>query len=84
MKSGICPKCGARDVRSKHNWGHRGFLAVNFWMSVNVIHYVCASCGYLEDYVRESDLATLARQWPRVGLTGKAKPVAVDPDAWER
>jgi hypothetical protein len=90
MKDGICPKCGGDDIRMGHHWScRRDHLVVNNWglLPAQVINYVCASCGYLENYVRESDLQTLTKNWQRVGPAGKAKPkpvAATDRDGWER
>jgi hypothetical protein len=86
MKDGICPKCGGNDVRMGRHWAcRRDYLAVSFRGNpAEVINYVCVSCGYLENYVSESDLAKVAKKWRRVGPAGTVKPVAAnDRDGWE-
>ncbi len=60
MKSGVCPKCGAAEVYT----GPAGFassagfaqnsLSVGFMAHVRVASYVCAGCGYLEQYVEDA------------------------------
>jgi predicted nucleic-acid-binding Zn-ribbon protein len=86
MKNGLCPKCGGTDIRMGRHWAcRRDHLAVSSWgLPLEVVNYVCISCGYLENYVREPDLATLAKKWSRVGRSGKAKPITADPEGWER
>jgi hypothetical protein len=87
MKDGICPKCGGDDIRmGRHNVCRRDWVLVSLWgRAAPVVNYVCMSCGYLENYVREPDLAIIARNWRRVGRSSTAKPVAAtDRDGWER
>jgi hypothetical protein len=48
MKDGICPKCGGNDIRMGRHWScQRDYLVANSWATlvVQVINYVCASCG---------------------------------------
>jgi predicted nucleic-acid-binding Zn-ribbon protein len=70
MKKGLCPKCGAKDIRRDENrWSARNFLATSFFgrNPLRIRNYACASCGYLESYIRTEDLQVVARFWERVG-----------------
>lgn len=53
MKSGICPKCSAQNVRKVNNWfpGHSDVLRISFVWGVRLTNYVCGECGYHESYV---------------------------------
>jgi hypothetical protein len=69
MKNGVCPKCGKADVRQCNGaWCHRSRLALGFWdfWPKKLMTYVCAACGYIEDYVPEHDLAWVAKRGTRV------------------
>lgn len=62
MKSGTCPKCQSSEVFNNSSHPTRGDRAsiagadgrVRSNLYVNV--YVCADCGYVEEYVREDIL----------------------------
>jgi ribosomal protein S27AE len=71
MKNGICPKCANTEVYFKA--GHHsqremitlkpGVLAYG----VAPDRYLCASCGYVEQYLAaEKDLQTVREAWDRV------------------
>ena len=67
MKAGNCPKRGKGDIRrAATRFSPRNHLQLDFWgiPAVEVLNYICVSCGYLESYVRESDLPTVARKCP--------------------
>ena len=65
MRSGICPKCGANDIRLEAGrWSYRNFLTLGCiaWHgSLRIRNLVCASCGYLENYIRPEDMETVTR-----------------------
>lgn len=74
MKSGQCPKCSSRDVFSNTN---RKFPALNT-MTIGsgnfgnryafLDTYVCARCGYVENYVaKQEDLNYIKQEWTKVG-----------------
>lgn len=70
MKSGRCPKCGSNNVRrgpSPSGWNDAS-LAVPmgsvFGKKALVRAYVCAGCGFIEQYVaREKDLEKIREKW---------------------
>ena len=64
MKNGVCPKCGAEDVRVDENrLSGRNALALTFFgRPVKIRNYICVACGYLENYIQEEDLAIVAKE----------------------
>jgi predicted nucleic-acid-binding Zn-ribbon protein len=70
MKNGQCPKCGSRQVYSNTN---RKFPALNTLTigSANFGNryayldtYICANCGYVENYVaKREDLNYIREEW---------------------
>lgn len=79
MKHGQCPKCGSREVFSNTN---RKFPALNT-MTIGsgnfgnryayLDTYVCASCGYVENYVAKlEDLNYIKQEWTVVGEEGNS------------
>lgn len=73
MKSGICPKCSAESVRRvKSPWSYRDVLAIGFWQTLRLTHYICGACGYHESYVESlANLGIVAEQGELVAKTGK-------------
>jgi predicted nucleic-acid-binding Zn-ribbon protein len=73
MKSGICPKCSAESVRRLNSWfSYRSVLAVGFFQTARLTHYVCGACGYHESYVeRLTDLGAINERGEVVTKTGK-------------
>ncbi len=51
MRSGICPKCGSNDVHPALHSNTNNIRPVEGRSSgtVYTTHYVCRSCGYLEE-----------------------------------
>ena len=76
MKSNVCSKCGAREVRAGQGFWAKdaaNFIAISpmtAWRGGKVAavdHYVCAACGDVETYVSDaSNLEYIAANWPRV------------------
>lgn len=73
MKNGTCVKCGKDTVHALENGvgGSGGlhvlsepsrFIAKMIYM--NVMSYVCVSCGYFENHFTEKDkLSDIAQKW---------------------
>ena len=58
MKRGECPKCGSREIFRGAEHGRSGsnaneFIRVAYMTKVELIHYVCGTCGYTESYVED-------------------------------
>jgi predicted nucleic-acid-binding Zn-ribbon protein len=58
LKSGICPKCGGKDVysdkdKARHN--ERGFMMVSPATGYKIDTYVCLNCGYFEEYFNDEE-----------------------------
>jgi predicted nucleic-acid-binding Zn-ribbon protein len=70
MKSGKCVKCGSTNVRRsprpKPRKPSTGAIPLGtpFGVSVLVQWYVCANCGYAEQYVvKDSDREKVRTKW---------------------
>lgn len=66
MKDGICPKCGSHEVYTADKGSHRNGMAIGIMRSARVQDYVCADCGYVEQYILNTSSLELIRQkWER-------------------
>ena len=71
MRNGICPKCNAATIYTKKRGaGFEGGLYVHTSMvssGTDYISYVCATCGYFENYIGNEDkLRQVAEKWDAV------------------
>ncbi len=72
MKTGHCPKCGSRDVRSGIGIREKEKIALHTGEGVfgplrKLDRYACVNCGYVETYLNDADgLAYVAQHWPLV------------------
>jgi predicted RNA-binding Zn-ribbon protein involved in translation (DUF1610 family) len=82
MRSGVCPKCGGEEIYGAANGlavggstqaaihahiepGFRGMRPRQ--MTDGLYQYVCAGCGYLEQYLLDAGAIDFARRnWVRV------------------
>lgn len=57
-KTGICPKCDSSEVyvNTKVALGNRSTINISTWVGAVIETYICLDCGFLEDYLRSSDL----------------------------
>jgi hypothetical protein len=64
MKNGVCPRCGKADVRRLDaRWYGQRALVLSFWNrppALTLTTYLCAACGYVEEYVSPADLPRVA------------------------
>lgn len=70
--TGICPKCSGTEIYTDADLtkrGDRGDIGISSWTRLFLDVYVCATCGFIEEYVRNNDLtddkkiATLKENW---------------------
>jgi len=55
----ICPKCQSTEIYTDAELtkqGDRTTIAISTWTRLLLDIYICASCGFIEEYVREKDL----------------------------
>jgi len=84
MREGTCPKCGSNEVyRSSHHggvWAQPEQNRYYVWTDGGELRdegcfFVCANCGYLEQYLEQSVVAGIAastsgRTWAKVVPAG--------------
>ncbi len=51
MNEGICPKCAQATVYAVTQRDYERTLAVSAFKAVQMTHFICISCGYVEQYV---------------------------------
>lgn len=59
IKTGKCPVCGSNEVydnRGKSAGDNRKFIVVSAVKSFTIDAYVCLSCGYLKEFIRDEDM----------------------------
>lgn len=73
MKKGICPKCSGQEVYSNCNLRDKtgnynsNTIPLSFFRTVALDHYVCTTCGYIENYVADSSaLERIRDMWEKV------------------
>jgi hypothetical protein len=74
MRSGVCPKCHQATVFTKERGvrigEHMQGVMIPTSMMVmpsSYMSYLCASCGYMENYVvDQAKLAEVAQKWAKV------------------
>ncbi len=63
MNEGICPKCSQSTVYAVTALDHERVLAVSMFKAVQMTHFICASCGYVEQYVLDpADLQLIQKK----------------------
>ncbi len=70
-----CPKCKGTEILTNEGLlkrGDRSGAVISSWTGFSVAIYVCAKCGYFEEYVDEKDLnkekfkAAMQKEWKRM------------------
>ncbi|MFI5145519.1 MAG: hypothetical protein ACHQJ4_07965 [Ignavibacteria bacterium] len=59
LKSGVCPKCGEKEVYTTAGTPKRGermILAVSSWIQIFLNTYICTNCGHFEEFINDDDL----------------------------
>ena len=69
-KTNVCPKCGGTDiVKVPGTASGSGRYCYNevplglFMVAAPVDRFVCCTCGYSEEWLRESDLKKVKKYW---------------------
>ena len=71
--SGKCPKCGSTDTwhnEGKMPYSDRSFIVTSLFGRQRVDAYICASCGFIEEYVnttKPEKLDPIRKKWKRTG-----------------
>ena len=73
MRNGKCLKCGSKTIHSQKNGvGGRNGVAVSLGLSLDsteVISFVCATCGYFENYFTDQrKLSEVKQKWQKVSV----------------
>lgn len=84
MKDGICPKCSSQQVfrRTPPKTDEHGVIYVRMMVEARVTYYVCASCGYVEQYIDDPvKLERIAETWSKATapITQKLPPLIKAP-----
>ena len=66
-RTGICPKCGSTDVHPALHSNSNYIRPVESICASTVYttHYVCRSCGYIEEWVKPEEMPLLQRNFPQ-------------------
>ncbi|MBL8016921.1 MAG: hypothetical protein JNK43_06600 [Ignavibacteria bacterium] len=59
IKTGKCPVCGSNEVydnTEKFIQGYRPYIYVSTVKSFTVVTYVCVTCGYFKEFIRDEDI----------------------------
>lgn len=59
MRSGICPKCGEKEVRVSDQGSSSLRISLGAFDSVSLTYYICSKCGYVESYISEHEMLPL-------------------------
>lgn len=67
MKSGTCPKCGSKDVHRALHSGTNNIRPVDAIAAATVYstHYVCRTCGYIEEWIAPEEMPLLKHHFPQ-------------------
>lgn len=78
MRNGRCPKCASQRIHVSNvrlplqGWTFFNVIPItaSFWWgssTASVQHYICVTCGYVEQYVTDADkLLEIGAHWPQV------------------
>jgi predicted nucleic-acid-binding Zn-ribbon protein len=67
MNTGICLKCGEKEVHLASNTTVEVAVALTWRESATLDYYVCTNCGYVELFVQDAELLPkIAEKYPKV------------------
>jgi hypothetical protein len=68
--SKTCPKCGSNEIYCKNNKiSDRCVIPVSTWAHILVDVYICAQCGFIEEYAEDLNskgMTKIKTQWKKV------------------
>lgn len=68
MMSGVCPKCGGREIHMVENTATEVAIGLGWTATAFLNYYVCTGCGYVELFVQDKKLLPkVAEKYPKVG-----------------
>ena len=65
----ICPKCGYSDIvvieghTGAYGVGNNIPVGMTIWSYANVTRYLCASCGYSEEWIDKADIERIKKKY---------------------
>lgn len=72
-QSGICPKCGGREILTIPGWveasgsGNNIPVGWTYLSAVKVNRYLCCGCGYSEEWIDKGDIPALVAKYKKEG-----------------
>jgi predicted nucleic-acid-binding Zn-ribbon protein len=71
MNTGLCPKCGSKNVYRRSftfwNGSFADMMNITLWRKAHPDRFVCVDCGFMETYVSDPTArTTIAQTWTRV------------------
>lgn len=72
-QSGICPKCGGREILTIPGWVEASGSGNNIpvgWTNLSAVkvnRYLCCSCGYSEEWIDKADIPALVAKYKKEG-----------------
>jgi predicted nucleic-acid-binding Zn-ribbon protein len=61
---GVCPKCASGDILTNYNGlqqGHRSFIGISIFSTIQVATYICMQCGFVEEYLSDSGMKNTSK-----------------------
>jgi predicted nucleic-acid-binding Zn-ribbon protein len=64
MKSaGVCPKCSSKQIiKIPSEFGTYNMIKIDLLKFANLTRYICADCGYIEQYISDDSSLSKLRQ----------------------
>ncbi|MFC1453126.1 hypothetical protein ACFLSJ_07285 [Verrucomicrobiota bacterium] len=71
MKNGKCPKCGSTSVyKNSYHGGFSGGVAVGAVTGFKINQYICADCGFIEEYMADmADVSKIIQKCEKTSVT---------------
>ena len=69
MKNGICPKCKSIEIytnKTKMTKSERNYIRTGLVAFVKCVSYICSSCGYIEEYIKEDEKHKIIKNFDKL------------------